>query len=167
MSRPLFAITSDLLNLLDTDVEEVSPDLEVFFAALEAEEGAKLDGYLNAIKSLQMEADAAKVEADAYLGRAKVRTNRIDMMKVRLKQHLELTGRTSITTATGRPIRLQKNGGVVPLLIDQVDVATCFPTELTKVKVEVDRDKIREKLEAGEVLQWARLGERGTSLRIG
>jgi len=46
-------------------------------------------------------------------------------------------------------------------------VATCFPTELTKVKVEVDRDKIREKLEAGEVLQWARLGERGTSLRIG
>jgi len=168
-ARPLFAITAELVKFHDTVDEsgEVSDELDVWFSSLEAEEGVKLDGYLNVVKTLAMERDAAKSEAAQYTLRAKVRDNRIAQLEGRLRLHLEATGRTRIETATGRPIRLVGNGGKLPLVIgDGVDVAK-LPVEFIEWNVSINRDAVREVLEAGEQLSFARLGERGTNLRIG
>ena len=40
------------------------------------------------------------------------------------------------------------------------------PDSFKKVILEIDKTKIREALESGQSFEWARIGERGTHLRI-
>ena len=69
-------------------------------------------------------------------------------------------------------LAVQKNGGVVPLTTEfdtlDADTIATFGIEARfyKVGYSMDNAAIRAALEAGEDLPWARLGVRGTSLRI-
>jgi hypothetical protein len=82
--------------------------------------------------------------------------------KERLKIFFELTGRTKEETARFK-FSLVQNGGKLPLIVDDVSPYD-IPDDYTKK--ELDREIIREVLETGFSLDFARLGERGTSIRI-
>lgn len=172
MSMTLFEIGDEFAQihaLLAETGGELTPDIEVrvteWLETLADEEGRKLDGYAAYIKLLDMEAVAAKAEAEQWAKRAQVRTNAAKRLKDRLRDHLTDTGRTKATSAKGVVITVQANGGKPPLEVDTVDPAT-LPDQLCRTVRSVDTEAVRAALDAGEVLPFARLGDRGTHLRI-
>lgn len=180
MPRPLYAITADLhqLNDLLDDIEgdlsrlgEMEPAVTGWLDLLGEEQAAKLDGFIHLIRTLQMEATAAKAEEEQWAAKRKARESRAKYLETKLLRHLEATGQTKVTTASGRVVSVVKNGGVAPVEInaaytpDDVEV----PSDCVRIKREFDKAMIRERLEAGGVglpPNFATLGERGTSLRV-
>ena len=161
MSQTLFEIVDDYQNLYelatdpDTDPEVFNDTLEAIKGALEVKSG----GYVNVIKQLEMEAKQADEVSEMFKAKAEVRKNNIKRMKEMLKNALEATNQESLT-AGAYTIKLQKNGGVQPLVIDG-DV----PQNMTKVIVEPDNAKIREYLK-DHSCEWAHLEERGKHIVI-
>ena len=161
MSQTLFEIVDDYQNLYELATDpDTNP--EVFNDTLEAIKGAlevKSSGYVNVIKQLEMEAKQADEVSEMFKAKAEVRKNNIKRMKEMLKSALEATNQESLT-AGAYTIKLQKNGGVQPLVIDG-DV----PQNMTKVIVEPDNAKIREYLK-DHSCEWAHLEERGKHIVI-
>jgi hypothetical protein len=161
MSQTLFEIVDDYQNLYELATDP-DTDPEVFNDTLEAIKGAlevKSSGYVNVIKQLEMEAKQADEVSEMFKAKAEVRKNNIKRMKEMLKSALETTNQESLT-AGAYTIKLQKNGGVQPLVIDG-DV----PQNMTKVIVEPDNAKIREYLK-DHSCEWAHLEERGKHIVI-
>lgn len=161
MSQTLFEIVDDYQNLYELATDP-DTDPEVFNDTLEAIKGAlevKSSGYVNVIKQLEMEAKQADEVSEMFKAKAEVRKNNIKRMKDMLKSALEATNQESLT-AGAYTIKLQKNGGVQPLVIDG-DV----PQNMTKVIVEPDNAKIREYLK-DHSCEWAHLEERGKHIVI-
>jgi hypothetical protein len=168
VSKTLFEIGEELAGLMEKIPEdgEISPELEAFFAEAQEAEGKKLDGYINVIRLLTGEAATAKAEADAYAAIAKARQARVDQLKSRLKVYLETTGRDKVTTATGRMIRIQKNGGKTPLIRDDAVDVSQLPEDVIIVERKPNEERIREYLAAGIPIPFFHLGEVGKHLRI-
>lgn len=161
MSQTLFEIVDDYQNLYELATDP-DTDPEVFNDTLEAIKGAlevKSSGYVNVIKQLEMEAKQADEVSEMFKAKAEVRKNNIKRMKEMLKSALEATNQESLT-AGAYTIKLQKNGGVQPLVIDG-DV----PQNMTKVIVEPDNAKIREYLK-NHSCEWAHLEESGKHIVI-
>ena len=161
MSQTLFEIVDDYQNLYELATDP-DTDPQVFNDTLEAIKGAlevKSCGYVNVIKQLEMEAKQADEVSEMFKAKAEVRKNNIKRMKEMLKSALETTNQESLT-AGAYTIKLQKNGGVQPLVIDG-DV----PQNMTKVIVEPDNAKIREYLK-DHSCEWAHLEERGKHIVI-
>lgn len=161
MSQTLFEIVDDYQNLYELATDP-DTDPEVFNDTLEAIKGAlevKSCGYVNVIKQLEMEAKQADEVSEMFKAKAEVRKNNIKRMKEMLKSALEATNQESLT-AGAYTIKLQKNGGVQPLVIDG-DV----PQNMTKIVVEPDNAKIREYLK-DHSCEWAHLEERGKHIVI-
>ena len=161
MSQTLFEIVDDYQNLYELATDP-DTDPEVFNDTLEAIKGAlevKSSGYVNVIKQLEMEAKQADEVSEMFKTKAEVRKNNIKRMKEMLKSALEATNQESLT-AGAYTIKLQKNGGVQPLVIDG-DV----PQNMMKVIVEPDNAKIREYLK-DHSCEWAHLEERGKHIVI-
>ena len=71
------------------------------------------------------------------------------------------------TVETARyKLSLAKNGGKQPLILDESIPVSQLPEQFQKVSIDPDTTAIREALERGEKLEFAQLGERGTSIRI-
>ena len=83
-------------------------------------------------------------------------------LKDRLLLFFQAHGIKSLETPRFR-VGVQLNGGVAPLVIANPNDV---PEDYCKVKVEPDNQSIRAALEAGTQLPFAKLGERGYSLRI-
>lgn len=176
MTRTLFDIGDDLralANLMDEcDADALSPEVDAalshWFAELAADEGRKLDGYVGLIRTFEMEASAAKAEAEQYAMKARTRENRIARLKDRLKGYLEATGRKKVETETKRVLAIQANGGVQKLSIVSGVKPEDVPPEFQKVTVEIDTNRVREALSGTDPLaiDFAWLEPRGTSLRI-
>ena len=136
----LFEIVDDMQELYEMATDpEVDP--EVFQDTLEGLKGmleVKACGYVNVIKQLDMEAKQAKEVAQMFTDKAKVRENNIKRMKDVLKMAMDSTEKKSMA-AGAFTIKLQKNGGLQPLVIDGE-----VPQNMTKVIVEPDGTKIRE-----------------------
>lgn len=157
----LFEIVDDMQELYEMATDpEVDP--EVFQDTLEGLKGmleVKACGYVNVIKQLDMEAKQAKEVAKMFSDKAKVRENNIKRMKDVLKMAMESTDQETMA-AGAFTIKLQKNGGLQPLVIDGE-----VPQNMTKVIVEPDGDKIREFLKDNKC-EWAHLEERGKHVVI-
>jgi hypothetical protein len=166
MTRTLFDISEDfraLEDLLDGD----TPDLEAITAWLDelgAERDQKLDGYARLIGEIEARAKFRKDEARRIAELARLDETKAQQLKDRLKLFFESHGLSSIHTARYR-LTLAKNGGKAPLILDTPD-AEALPPRFQRVSIDLDREAIREALDAGEALDFARLGERGYSLRI-
>lgn len=81
-------------------------------------------------------------------------------MKCQLTEAVKATGQKTI--ATDQFIfTLKGNGGQQPL-----EITGEVPDSFQKVVMEVDKKKIRTALEAGEKLEFAHLGERGSHLVV-
>ncbi|MBS5858054.1 MAG: siphovirus Gp157 family protein [Clostridium sp.] len=158
----LYELTSNyetVLNMLyDEEIDE-----QMIFDTLESIEGEiedKADNYAKIIKELEAKQKARKEEAKRLTDSAKVFENRAKALKNNLFNAMKETGKTKFATNLFS-FNIVKNGGKQALTIDG-DV----PEEYTKTIIENDTDKIRQALEEGKELPFARLEPRGESLRI-
>jgi hypothetical protein len=183
-SRTLFDIGADLQQLYDvvnappdTDaaVQDAADEqlLAAWFASLQEEQAGKLDGYLNLIFQLDMEANQARSMASLFAAKAKSREEKVKWLKEKMIAYLKATGQKKVVTKNGSAIALQAAGGKQPVTLDPAfemaiddGDSTVIPVEFLKVTSSLDNEKVRKKLEAGELLEFAALGERATILRI-
>lgn len=157
----LFDITGEFLALYSMATDDDADD-QVFIDTLESLTGelsVKAAGYVNVINQLEMEQKQAKQMVELFTAKAKVRENAVKRMKNALIDALDIAGKTELP-AGAFTIKVQKNGGLQPLVIDG-DV----PDNMTKITVEPDSKKIREFLK-DNTCDWAHLEERGRHISI-
>jgi len=159
----LFEITSDVEQLYELATMDEEMDEQLFQDTLDGLLGeleVKAGGYCNVIKQLEMEADRAKNMSLVWEQKQKQRENAIKRMKEALRDAMIRTDQKQID-AGEYVIKLQKNGGKQPMIIDGE-----VPDNYQKVIYETDKDKIRKDLEAGIELPFAYLEERGQHVVI-
>ena len=158
----LFDITKEFQQLYDLATDpEVDPD--VFSDTLEALTGeleVKGRGYVCVIKQLEMEAKQAKEISQQFVDKQKLRENRIKHMKDTLLYAMTKIGTDKIEAGEWT-IKVQKNGGLQPMIIDGE-----VPHNYTIIVEEPNKEKIRKALESGEELDFAHLEDRGKHITI-
>lgn len=158
----LFQIAGEFEELYSLATQE-QLDEELFNGTLEALTGeleVKGAGYVAVINQLDMEAKKAKELSDAFKLKAETRVNAIGRMKDALKIAMDRIGTDKIDTGDFT-IKLQKNGGKQPMIVDGE-----VPNDFLKVIYEPDKEKIRKVLEEGSKLDFAHLEERGKHIVI-
>ena len=161
----LYDITGRMLALIDmADDEDIEPEvLKDTLESIEGEYDDKIECYCKAIKNLEADMKAFDEEAKRLKAKKDRLSKNIDRMKQTMFESLKLMNKTS---AGGKVLKasIQKNGGVLPIVLDVE--ADAVPFEFQKVKTEPNNEAIREALDAGVALNFAHFGERGESLRI-
>lgn len=163
----LFDIGSELLALhekIDLNEGELPVELEAWFNNLAESEGEKLHNYCQLIDMLQMEADAANLQAQAWLEKRQRRLDKIQWLKDQLILHLQRTNRTKAYTSCGESVAIRKAGGQQRLVVDDTRVDPRFLRR--RVVTEVDRSAIRAALDSGEQLDFAEYAPRSLHLLI-
>ena len=177
----LFEIAREYLDLaeaiaqIDEAPEEFQSELEALFAQMAETTGRelaeKVDGYAGLIGKLQASADFRKNEAKVYQAEAdrlkalaETDLAAVERLKARLKTFFEVTGLKKVEGDRYR-VSLAGNGGRPPLIVEDVPVSE-IPAQYQVVNWSLDRDAVRAALEAGTELNFARLGDRGSHIRI-
>ena len=163
MSRTLFDMTAEMEQLYTMATEEELYTEQIFQDTLEGLMGeieVKGAGYVAVINQLDMEQKKAKELSDQFRLKAEIRANSIKRMKQALKDCMERMNLKEID-AGDYTIKLQKNGGKQPLVINGN-----VPESMCKVILEPDKDKIRAAIEKGQELPYAHLDERGQHVVI-
>ena len=158
----LFQIAGEFEELYSLATQE-QLDVDLFNGTLEALTGeleVKGAGYVAVINQLDMEAKKAKELSDAFKLKAETRVNAIGRMKDALKIAMDRIGTDKIDTGDFT-IKLQKNGGKQPVIVDGE-----VPNDFLKVIYEPDKEKIRKVLEEGSKLDFAHIEERGKHIVI-
>jgi len=169
-SRSLFSIGEDLERLNEL-LDEIADDtqqqelLSEWLQQLGTERDRKLDGYAALISEMQARAEARKSEAQRLMELAKADERRAQLLKERLKWFFESQQLKTIETTRYR-LSLAKNGGKAPLILKSDLSPHQLPERFRNTSIEPNTNAIRAALEAGENLDFASLGDRGTSLRI-
>jgi hypothetical protein len=173
MPQTLLDITDDLSALDDLLVEAggdisdpaVSAAVDAWLDELGTALERKVDGYAALITTIEHRAEGRKAEAKRMADRARIDEASAASLRMRLKIALEARGIGKVETDRFR-VSVQCSGGKQPVAvfgaIDQL------PEWAKRIKtiVEPDKDKIRERLEAGDTLEFAVLQPRGTRLAI-
>ena len=161
------AALEDMLYELGGDIsdDQVEAAIQEWMAEIQGDLAKKADGYICLIRNLESQAASRKAEADRLATLARVETNAAARLKDRLHQFMLHSGIQRIDTERFR-ITVAKNGGNVPLILDESVQPEQLPETFRRVRYEADKDAIRATLEAGHGLTFAKLGERGTRLNI-
>lgn len=159
----LFEITSEFERLyqLATD-EEI--DEETFQGTLEmlnADLELKAEGYSNVIQQLEMEVTKAEELEKEFKRKKEIRQRHIKAMKDAIRDAMLLANVKELD-AGKFTIKLKKNGGLEPLVIDRPEAV---PDNMKVIKVENDTKLIREHLKEHQE-PWAHLEERGSHIEI-
>jgi hypothetical protein len=169
----LFDIGADLQaleNLLEEsggDISEAETEgaVSAWFDELHGDLGEKLDRYVGLIRNLESLAEMREAEIERMLKLARTDRNKASALKERLKLFFQMRGLARYDTPHFR-LSLATNGGKVPLLLE-VEAGDLPPQfQVTRTAIEADKEALRAALESGAVIEGARLGERGQSLRI-
>lgn len=147
---------TDMLYIEDIDEQCILDTLE----SIEGETEDKADNYAKLIKNLLSDAEACKIEKQRLEERQKSFENKAKILKDKLQEMMIETGKIKFKTELFS-FNIQKNGGLAPLWLEEN--INLIPD--TYLKKEPDNTKIRQLLETTGV-SWARLEERGESLRI-
>lgn len=153
------------LNEMAND-EEV--ELEVFRDTLEAIEGEfddKIESYCKVLKNIEGEAAAITEEVKRLNAKKKAIENNVDRMKKVMFDAMKVMNKESAGGAVLKA-KIQKNGGKLPLMIAEGTKPESLPFEFQKITYDIDNDAVREALDNGQELDFAKYGERGESLRI-
>jgi hypothetical protein len=159
----LYELTEDFIELeARLDVADINDEaLLEWMNELSNARQDKIDAYCWLIRKLEGEVNAAEKIEFEFSEKARSRRNKIFRLKDAIKQHMQATACDKLI-GKQYTVALQKSGGVAPVNIDPESV----PRELCQVKYIPDREVIRVKLERGEYVPGASLGERGHSVRI-
>lgn len=157
----------DLLDELGGEVTDVQVNavIEQWYAECQTNESDKLEAMIGLICTRESQAAVAKAQKEQFAAKQQARENDVKRLKDRLKLYLEVTGRRRIDLPTGRVLAIQANGGKPSLLVDPVDHREVDPRFL-RVTTSIDNESVRQAIEHGDPVPFARLGERGTQLRI-
>ena len=156
-----------ILGTMDEETGEIpaNEDLDAQAEALGLAIDAKIDGIARMVRNWTSDVESWKAEEKRFADKRRASENRIKHIKLYAKACLEGAGLEKLKT-TLFTVAIQKNGGVAPMnLCVDLDPKT-LPERFQKITVEANSPAIREALESGEKLEFAELGERGTSLRI-
>jgi hypothetical protein len=176
MKQTIFDIAENTLKIESTiaalEAGEMTDEqaTEILYQALIHTEGdlkKKVEGYAIRIRQFESNAKARKEAAKALSESAQIQDNHASRLKATLKYALETLGQAKVETELFT-VAIQKNGGVQPLKLAESATAETVPAEFTKsvTTVSIDNELVRKALEEGQELEFAQLGERGTSLRI-
>lgn len=166
----IYEISDDMRALHDLLAEsggELTPQTEQAFAEFEAELStnfsAKLDRYCSLIAELEAQSTARKAEAKRLADLARTSERSAEALRERLRWVFEARGLPAQQTERFR-VSLAANGGKLPLVV--LCAEDELPAWAIRSKISADTEAIRERLEAGESLPFARLGERGRRISI-
>ena len=124
---------------------------------------AKAEAYCGLISEMEALAAVRKAEAERVGKLAKQTAAQAERLRKALKEALVLLDMRKLST-TRYQISLRKAGGKTPLELDEFMVPAEFVTVETITTP--NKELIRQRLDAGEVLEFARYGERQDSLII-
>lgn len=155
-----------LLMECDGDITDPTVEAEVMKWAqeIEARFDAKADGYAALIMECKLRAKARKEEAERLALRAKIDENKAKFLSERIKAAMEKRGTAVVETARYR-LTVAGNGGKAPMRL-LVAEPEKLPQWAQRIKVEANTEAIRERIEAGEKVEFAVIEPRGTHLRI-
>lgn len=156
----LFEIVDEFQSLYDLLTEDTDPQLIAdTLESLTAELETKSAGYVAVRNQIDMEYKKAAELEKKYKEIKKARENAKKAMDERLLIAMDALEVAELP-AGDFTIKLKKNGGQAPLVIDGE-----VPEEFTKITIENDNEKIREYLKENEC-DFAHLGERGRHIEI-
>lgn len=157
----LYDMTAEWQEVFDMLADPEIPEDAVYdtIEMIEADMDTKADSYAKIIKSMAGEVATVDAEIKRLQERKNAMVRRSEWLKSQLEATMRITGRTKFKTALFS-FNIQKNGGVRPL-----EFTGDVPAEWLKPG-DPDTKLIREHLETFGELPFAKLGERGESLRI-
>lgn len=162
------SVQMQLDDMLAENGGEVTPAVDAIADRLLAVDEAieqKLDKYAYVIKS--MEADAKRLADLEFqvVDKQRKAAWAAARLKARVLEYIERNVPEGKVKCELHTLSVQKNGGVLP--IEMYEDAKPVPmSPWCKQVWDWNKDAIRESLEAGEPLPFAKLGERGKHLRI-
>ena len=152
--KSLYELNHDfdqVLNMLyDPDIDE-----QMVFDTLESIEydiEEKAENCAKIIKILEGESKTIKEEESRLKSRKKAMENRVDWLKTNLEMTMKNTGKTKFKTALFS-FNIQKNPQSVEILDEEKAMASKF----IKIKKEIDKTAIKEAIQAGEQIDFARI----------
>lgn len=154
----------DMLDAADTP-EEMRQTLIDTLESLSGDFEEKAENMASLVAEYEAMAEACRAEALRLTFKAKRAERAIESIKRYLKAEMEFTGQRKLQAGTWQ-ISIAKNGGKIPIIYDETIPPEKLPEAFTLTSVQIDKDAVRNALEAGEALDFAKLGERGESLRI-
>ena len=163
----LYSLNIQMQTILEmAEDDELDPQLIAdTLEGLEGEVEDKLDSYGIVMNELYMDIEKITVEIKRLTDAKRRISNNIDRMKEAVKASMDLMGKKKVQ-GNHFTWAIQKNGGKAPLIIDEDMPAISLPEEYQLWDVKPNKEVIRQDLEAGKELPYARLGERGESLRL-
>ena len=164
----LYEITGELLELQNMIEEGADPDVvNDTIESVEFDLEQKAEGYVMVIRNLEAQAKAIKDEEKRLREKRLAAENGIERLKKRLFDSMNATGKKKLNAGVFT-LSIQKNGGALPVIIDE-DVMN-MPQEMLKIDIKPDTKRIAELLQDDQKSRYyskfAHFGERGESLRI-
>jgi hypothetical protein len=158
------ATAFDQLEEDPTVEDSIRENVMAYFGDVLSARDGKLDNYANMIAGLEGYAKIRKEEAARLAALARTDENKVKRLKEFLKLWLESKDQTRIETAFHK-FWVQANGGATPIEMDEVDPEG-VDIRYRKLTVSIDTEAVRRDLESGAEVPFARLGARGSHLRI-
>lgn len=162
----LYELTNEMLALdeaFHAANGELNPELEELLENLDLAHRDKVDAYCALISETLARHAGRKNEANRLATLAKADLAFADRLKRRLHDHMRVTDQKRIDTDRYRVSRCA-NGGAPTVIVDSTPER--LPSWAQRVEIQADLDQIKNRLNAGETLPFARFAERGEHLRI-
>ena len=125
--------------------------------------GEKLEKYVHVIRNYEALAEARKAEAARLADGAKVAENKAKRLKEAILNAYDALGLEKVQAGVFT-VTATQNGGATP--VEVLADASDLPDEFRTVKYAPNNAAIREALEAGQELEFAKLAPRGKHVRI-
>ena len=151
--------------IIPAELAEVFQELLDETSKTKADFTDKIDNILALIQSRKKWLQIRKEESDRLNKLIKKDENTIKFLTEYLLKHLEAQEVKKMRTKRFN-LTVANNGGKLPLWINSKMNPQDLPKKYQQVIVEVNKNAIREALEAGEKLEFAGFSERGKHLRI-
>ena len=169
----LYNITADLIALEEMVVEAYEErgglsskeEAEIALTIEQIRSGSKekLEDYAKVLLNMKASQEAIKFEANRLRKKAVVLENAQDKLKSAVKYYMETANLRKIE-AGAFTFTICKNGGKLPLLINCLPEA--LPEKYQVKTISANNELIRADLIDDKTIDGAKLGERGTNIRV-
>lgn len=159
---------AELMNETGGEIPEgaIGEELEAYFDSLHEEKDRKLEAYCWLIKEFEARAECRQQEAYRIGVMASQDAANAKRLKDRLKGFLETQDPMKSETRSFK-VWVQKNSATPIHYPEEWDIEPATAPEAFQRRViALDKDAIRDAIKAGDETHGARLGERGSHLRI-
>ena len=160
----LYELRAEYMELLAL-LEDPETDPQVIADTMEGIQGEidiKCDSYVVVIKNLESQVEMIDAELIRLEKNKSALTNNIKRMKAAVLDTIQMTGSRKMVTDHFK-LSIVKNGGKQPMEVDEIEK---IPQDYLTMKPVANMEKIRQELEGGSQLDFARLKERGEHLSI-